>query len=154
MSEPSSRNSPAPSSADVPQWINDLVPIAARARALLRATAPALLGAVAAVLLLPQLAPFPTPWVATACIALGGFLALRHGGPAVPAADVSTTGGSVPGPRAAPGASAAAAVGELRPGGRTGALLVVLDLLLSVTGLAAWAGLALAGTEQTLLVAA
>ncbi|MBM6978847.1 MAG: hypothetical protein I3J03_03925, partial [Actinomyces succiniciruminis] len=42
----------------------------------------------------------------------------------------------------------------LRPGGRTGALLVVLDLLLSVTGLAAWAGLALAGTEQTLLVAA
>ncbi|MBE6474667.1 MAG: hypothetical protein E7Z95_03695 [Actinomyces succiniciruminis] len=168
MSEPSSRNSPAPSSADVPQWINDLVPIAARARALLRATAPALLVAVAAVLLLPQLAPFPTPWVATACIALGGFLALRHGGPAVPAAGVSTTGGSASGPRAAPGASAAvgagpqaavgtsaaAAVGELRPGGRTGALLVVLDLLLSVTGLAAWAGLALAGTEQTLLVAA
>ncbi|PHP53393.1 hypothetical protein [Actinomyces ruminis] len=143
MSEPSSRyqHAPEPGSDDVPQWVNDLVPIAEYARALLRVDAPALALAVTAVLVLPQLMPLPAPWVTTACMALGAFLALRHGGPA----RISRRAGS---------AAADSPTVALRPGGRTGALLVVLDLLLSATGLAAWAGLALAGTERALLVAA
>ncbi|QHO90115.1 hypothetical protein CWT12_00460 [Actinomyces sp. 432] len=168
MSETARRPSPEPSSDDVPQWINDLVPIAARARALLRAGAPALLVAVALVLAIPQLVAHPLPWVAAACVALGGYLALRHGGLAVPTAGVSAIGGNAAGPRAVSGApaavgagpqssaggSAATASGELRPGGRTGALLAVLDLVLSAVGLALWAGLALAGTDRALLLAA
>ncbi|SDN90682.1 hypothetical protein SAMN05216355_12318 [Actinomyces ruminicola] len=161
MSEPRSRPAPAPGPDDAPQWANDLVPIAEYARALLRADAPALLVAVVVVLATPQLVVHPAPWVAAVCVALGGFIALRHGGRARAAADASTGGTRAAAPRSesegrpgAPRADAGAAAGGLRPGARTGALLAVLDLLLTATGLAALAGLALAGADRALLVAA
>lgn len=140
MSEPSSRYSqaPEPSSDDVPQWVNDLVPIAEHARALLRADAPVALAAVVVVVVIPQLVAPPAPWVVAVCAAPGILLALRHGAWTARPAKAAIGDGH----------------GALRPGGRTGALLVVLDLLLSATGLAAWAGLALAGTDRALLVAA
>ncbi|WP_147680863.1 hypothetical protein [Actinomyces ruminicola] len=168
MSEPARGPSPEPGPADVPQWINDLVPIAAHARALLRASAPTLALAVAAVLALPQLTPFSAPWVAAVCMVLGNVVALRHGGRNASTDDATDVGGNTTGSRATAdaraevgartqstsGTAAVIAAGELRPGGRTGALLVVLDLLLTATGVAALVGLALAGTDRPLLVAA
>ncbi|WP_158247593.1 hypothetical protein [Actinomyces qiguomingii] len=171
MSEPAHRPSPEPTSADVPQWIYDLVPIAAHARALLRAGAPALLVAMGIVLVVPQLVAYAASWVAVVCTVLGSVMALRHGGPSASAAAASNAhvraatariqpeADGVGNVQGAPGAPAKAspsgiAAGGLRPGGRTAALLVVLDLLLTATGTAALAGLALAGADRPLLVAA
>ncbi|MDO4901267.1 hypothetical protein [Actinomyces sp.] len=172
MSESATHPSPEPSSADVPGWVYDLVPIAAHARMLMRTNAFALLTATVIVVLVPQLVARPAPGVVAACMAFGSLLALRHGGWSVPAAEASVADGGTAGARvvpAAPAGSAAAAAGtaagaaaaapgsvgaRLRPGGRTGALLAVLDLLLTAVGLAALVGLALAGADRPLLVSA
>ncbi|MDU0347357.1 hypothetical protein [Actinomyces sp. MRS3W] len=164
MSDPVSRLSPEPPSPDdVPQWITDLVPIADYARALLREGAPMLAAAAGIALIAPQLVHSPAPWMVAVCGMLGGAVALRHGGrarghgaslPGGPGgtggADASDGGAGASHP--APGERASTSR-ELRAGGRTGAQLAVLDILLSATGLAALAGMLLAGSDQALLIA-